>query len=134
MTSGHRRHHIDPAVDVRVPGEPLGGAHQQRAGPAGVAALQVDACDRDLDHALPQIGVLERRGVPDVLETLVRLEVTLLAPESDPERQGVLDVGGIVLLGQRDPGGAIGQRPAGAIAWPRLLRSAIVASVPGLLG
>jgi hypothetical protein len=97
--------------------------------PDEVAALHVHAGDRELDDSLPELPLGPRRVLPGDLEELVRLEVALLGPPDRTEFERVRDIDRLERLGHRDTDGAVGQRPTGAIARPRLLRAAIIASV-----
>jgi formamidopyrimidine-DNA glycosylase len=114
---------------LRVSGEAVVSALQQRQRTHRVAALDVHRGDGHLDHALPQILVGAGRRMPDGFEALVRLEEALLGPQSLAEGERFLDGGRVVLLRQRHPGGVVGQGPTRPIARTCLFRPAVVPAV-----
>jgi hypothetical protein len=90
----------------------------------------VHACDRDLDHALPQVAVLRGPALPRVLQELVRLEVATLVPARRPEHDRLLHRARLDRLDQQHTGRPVRQRPPRAVPRPGLLGPSILPTVP----
>lgn len=125
---------VDAVVDVGVRVEVVRGTAQQRHAATGVATLVVDAADRHLDHALPELPVVLLGLVPHVLEALVRLEEPVLGPQPDAGDERLVDRPVLVFLGQFRDRGVVRQGAAGAITGPRLLRPAALVAVAARAG
>jgi hypothetical protein len=128
---------IDAVVHVGIAGEVARRLRARGDHTGRVVALVVDTSDGDLDHALPEGAVVVRGVVPDVLETLMGLEESLLVPQPPSRGQCLLDgvvlpvlrqvgVGGVVREWTTRPvprAGVLGPTPGVAIADDGLLRS-----------
>lgn len=114
---------VDAVVDVGPRGEIRDDLVRRGDNARHVPTLVVHTQDRDLDHALPEAALGGRGVVPDVLETLMRLEVALVVPEAMGGGEGVLDRGVVVVLCQRCDVGVVRERPPRAVTGSGVLRT-----------